>query len=352
MWKMVIIDDDPQVVDGLKTILPWEELSIELSGDALDGQEGLELIRAVKPDIIITDIYMPLMDGLEMIQRLTATNEFVGKCIILSGYSDFEYARKALRLRVDEYLSKPISSETIKQVLKRITFQLDEERLQQLEQREIQNKLTAYEPVIMREWLRTVVIGSVKDEQFRNYPAKLKQQWHGKRHLVCVLAMHQRNTGQKSLADWHLLRFAASKAVDEIASDFSMEVNWIELYSHHAALLIHFDDCESWDEFTPVLKEMAVQIIRFVSTYLQTRVAIGSVSLKKEWHSIEHSTSEAMQALNELESSLNSDLQVAFFNEGTSSSAKKRESPSFAPVSPAVGGSRSLYANKRGGEAD
>ncbi|MFC6551592.1 response regulator [Cohnella cellulosilytica] len=72
MWKIALVDDDFQVLDGLRSIIPWEELDAEFAGDAIDGEEGLKLIEEVNPDIVITDIYMPMMNGIEMIERLRA----------------------------------------------------------------------------------------------------------------------------------------------------------------------------------------------------------------------------------------------------------------------------------------
>ena len=97
----------------MKRVIPWGELNAEWAGEALNGQDGLEMIRETQPDIVITDIYMPVMSGLDMIEHLRKDG-FGGKIIILSGYSDFEHARQALRFNVSDYVSKPISVPTLK----------------------------------------------------------------------------------------------------------------------------------------------------------------------------------------------------------------------------------------------
>jgi two-component system response regulator YesN len=114
MWKVVVVDDDTLVVEGLKKFLEQAgggespSLMIKYAGDAADGREALALIHAEKPDIILTDIIMPVMDGLEMIEALK--NEgYPGEIIILSGYADFQYARRALRFQVNDYLLKPMT---------------------------------------------------------------------------------------------------------------------------------------------------------------------------------------------------------------------------------------------------
>lgn len=129
MWKTVIIDDDPNLLEGMRHSIPWGELNAEWIGEETDGRAGLELIMHVKPDIVICDVDMPIMNGLEMIEKLRSRN-YSGKIIILSGYAEFEYARQALRLDVDDYLNKPVSIDTMKSVLHRVIQDLNAHREQ------------------------------------------------------------------------------------------------------------------------------------------------------------------------------------------------------------------------------
>lgn len=105
MWKVVVVDDDRHVLQSMKKNFPWNEIGIEWVGEAADGEEGLEIIGQLNPDIVITDIYMPVMNGLNMIEKLR-NDHFQGAILILSGYADFQYAVQALRLKVDDYISK------------------------------------------------------------------------------------------------------------------------------------------------------------------------------------------------------------------------------------------------------
>ena len=107
LFKAVIIDDEFYVIEGMKKILDWESYGIEIAGTASDGCEGLEIVEKINPDIIITDIRMGNMDGLEMIEALRKRN-FCGKIIILSGYQEFEYAQRAINNGVTRYILKPI----------------------------------------------------------------------------------------------------------------------------------------------------------------------------------------------------------------------------------------------------
>ncbi|MBP3952851.1 response regulator transcription factor [Bacillus suaedae] len=147
MWRVVIVDDDHKVLRGMKKVIPWSELNCQWVGEAHNGQEGMDVIKQTKPDIIITDIYMPVMNGLEMIEKIKEETTSA-KVIILSGFNDFEYARQAMRLRIADYLSKPASIDTIKEVLVNVIEQLKKENEEKRKVVELQNKLETYKPMI------------------------------------------------------------------------------------------------------------------------------------------------------------------------------------------------------------
>lgn len=120
MRKAIIVDDEESIREGLPYLIDWEHYGYEIVGTAANGQEGLELIRAVRPDVVIADIRMPGKTGLAMIQE--AFDEKINfYAIILSGYSDFSYAQKAIQLGAKSYLLKPIDEDELIKILETIT---------------------------------------------------------------------------------------------------------------------------------------------------------------------------------------------------------------------------------------
>ena len=105
--KMIIVDDEPIVSQGLAQTIPWEEFGVEIIGIAYNGKQGLELLEQETVDLVLTDISMPEMDGLEMAEHVFHDYPNT-KIIMFSGYDEFEYARKAVRLGVEDYLLKPV----------------------------------------------------------------------------------------------------------------------------------------------------------------------------------------------------------------------------------------------------
>ena len=120
MYKVVIVDDEPIIVEGLSRLLPWEKYGCEVVGTAYNGNEGLEMIRKEKPDVLFSDIAMPGMDGLTMIAALKS--EFPEMQIsILTGYRDFDFCQRALRLGVVRFLLKPSNMEELEEALRTMT---------------------------------------------------------------------------------------------------------------------------------------------------------------------------------------------------------------------------------------
>lgn len=117
MYKVVIIDDEPIIVRGLRQLIPWEKYHCEVAGTAEDGMEGLDLIRKLRPQIVFSDIYMPRMDGLTMAAGMKSEFEDM-ELTVLTGYRDFELAQKAIRLGVARFLLKPSNMEELEEAVR------------------------------------------------------------------------------------------------------------------------------------------------------------------------------------------------------------------------------------------
>ncbi len=125
--KVFLADDEIVVREGIRESFPWDDTPYTLVGEAPDGEMALPIIRDTNPDIVITDIKMPFMDGIELCRVLKAQMPWIG-IIVLSGYDEFEYARQCIQLGVREYLLKPINAEELRAVLDKVSAQLDTER--------------------------------------------------------------------------------------------------------------------------------------------------------------------------------------------------------------------------------
>ncbi len=126
MLKVFLVEDEIVMREGIKNNIPWEEEGFDFVGEASDGELAYPMIRKLCPDIIITDIKMPFMDGLEL-SRLVKKDFPDVSIIILSGYDEFEYAKEAIRIGVTEYLVKPVSSAKLLEAVKEIGSRIEKE---------------------------------------------------------------------------------------------------------------------------------------------------------------------------------------------------------------------------------
>lgn len=140
MLRVLIAEDEDIIRKGLIFTTDWLGMNCVVAAEAANGQEGLEKILECRPDIVIADIHMPLMDGIEMIRRASETVKF--KSIILTSYADFDYAKRAIEAKVSEYLLKPVDEEELKALIGRLEKEIASSRqmehmLEQAEQADI-----------------------------------------------------------------------------------------------------------------------------------------------------------------------------------------------------------------------
>lgn len=124
MYKVFVVDDEKRVRERLKTTIDWESLNMQFCGEASDGEIALAMINEIKPDILITDIEMPFVDGLSLTKIVKDSNPNI-ETVVISGYDEFEYARKALELGVYRYILKPITIKEIYKIMNKVKEELD-----------------------------------------------------------------------------------------------------------------------------------------------------------------------------------------------------------------------------------
>jgi two-component system, response regulator YesN len=125
--KLLIIDDETKILTNLSTVLPWDEMGIDVVGLARNGMEGMEAVRAHRPDLVLCDIRMPIMDGIQFLEALAGFGSGTDReekadaeVVMLTGYQDFEYARSVIRYGVRDYILKPIDYDELMTVIERL----------------------------------------------------------------------------------------------------------------------------------------------------------------------------------------------------------------------------------------
>jgi two-component system response regulator YesN len=180
MYKLLIIDDEPIVREGIRTLLSWESMGLSICGEGCDGKDGLQKIIVLNPDLVLIDVKMPGMSGLDVIKKAKEQG-FDGKFIILTGHSDFEFAKSAISLGVRAYLLKPIDEEELEENIKNMVEEL-----------EAKKNLDAYfsksELKAKKELLRRLLLYKVEGTDIRGELKQYGLNYHMDNYSVAILS--------------------------------------------------------------------------------------------------------------------------------------------------------------------
>ena len=159
MYSVFVVDDEPIVLEGIRSKIDWESSGFTFAGEAGDGEIALSMLHEVKPDILITDIKMPFMDGLELAAAVKRIQPWI-KIIILSGHDEFDYAKKAISIGIEDYLLKPFTPDELLKSLQKTASQIDKERKQLSDISRLKEELKTTEALKKKEFLNNLVHGA------------------------------------------------------------------------------------------------------------------------------------------------------------------------------------------------
>ena len=171
MLKVFLVEDESVIREGLRNKIPWEQYGFTLVGDAADGEMALPLIRKTRPDVLITDIKMPFMDGLSL-SKIVHGEFPKTRIIIISGHDDFDYARKAIEVGVEQYLLKPITRMTLRKVLLELKEKIEQDMEQEDYQTQFQNEMYEYEQLSRRRFFEKIFEGKLSVTEIYEEAAK------------------------------------------------------------------------------------------------------------------------------------------------------------------------------------
>lgn len=166
LYRIILVDDEEEVRKGIIRKIDWEALGFQVVGDAENGQDALEKIEQLEPDVVMTDIRMPYMDGLTLTSWIRQKYPSV-KVLIFSGFDDFEYAQKAIKLNVTEYILKPVNVEELTRILSRVRENLDQEIEQRRDVDRLRESYLSSLPILRELFLNDMVRGNMPAENIR-----------------------------------------------------------------------------------------------------------------------------------------------------------------------------------------
>lgn len=258
LYRIMIVDDEEEIRLGIIKKIDWESNGFIVVGDAENGQDALEKAEKLQPDVIMTDIKMPFMDGLELGKKLVELMPST-KIIVFSGCDDFEYAHAAIKINVVEYVLKPINSVELIEVLKRLREQLDREYN---EKRNLENLYKHYVkslPVIREQFLVGIIEGKIDEDKWKEQAEDLGIDF--KYEYVNVALIHadgvlslEESSNVSIQRESTLVPISIKKIVDETIDKYCEFVSF--LYSDMVVIIANYEKKEDVLSFIKGINEV------------------------------------------------------------------------------------------------
>lgn len=274
MLKVLIADDEPKIRRGLKNSIDWSELGIEVAGEAEDGEIALSLAKEIKPDILLVDICMPFLNGLEFISSLKGflPDSIV---IVITGHDEFAYAQQSIKLKVFDYLLKPVEKEHLYSVVSNAKDELiqlhQKNKYISWAEQQLKKNYPLLKERFLDEWIRGNIAGSEAEEQLEFFKLGLNQ---GSGMLIVRLA-ERYNSGDIS-REWDRQRilFAIHNIVDELVKACTPHVIFRD-YRDNIIVLVPVADVSYWNELPGKISSMVEQYLKQVVIVAQQKMTGG-----------------------------------------------------------------------------
>lgn len=219
MLKVVIVDDERLVREGIKIILREEKLPVKITGEARNGQEALELICKDVPDIVITDIRMPVMDGISLIKEVKAVSQTV-KFIIISGFAEFQYAKSAIEMGVEDYVLKPIKNEELSSAVKKASQEIEKMKNREQEIRKSQLMEKENFHMVMEKSLNALLFSKEQASDISSKICRSVPQLMDAYLLLGIFRINHPSTYESCFEndDFELARFSIQNILEEVCT--------------------------------------------------------------------------------------------------------------------------------------
>ncbi len=245
LYKVVLVDDEVDVITAMEEKIQWKELGFEVVGNATNGVKAIEIVEKLQPDVLITDIRMPYMDGLELARILNRDYPNI-RIMICTGFDEFEYAREAVHLDINEYMLKPISSAEFSKNLSKLKETLDQEREERLNVKKLADYFRESLPALRSNFFVSLIEGRIRESEYEKLYAEYQLDMKGP--LFCCVEFHTSGNNIPEGMNQLLLSMSVEREVKErIAKQYSCQEF---IYLGNAILIVELESEEMLSELT------------------------------------------------------------------------------------------------------
>lgn len=294
MYRAIIVEDEVPVRTAICNSIPWDALGYELAYVASDGQEALAYIEHNPVDVILTDICMPFMDGLELSQQARQILP-TAKIVIITGYNEFEYARKALELGVAHYLLKPITADEFQKMLLEIKDELDEEFHKRRDLLTLKKQVKEHRELLVERFLMNLIYNKMSREAIDRGLKKLHLTFTSNAYQIAVIQLDnmEQITEDQWADDYQLLEFAILNICRELLGDEQRCI----LGRDNQIILLLMNKGESPVVYRRSVQSLLNQILVYVKRFYNMEMYVGIGNVYDSLEEIHYGYREALTAL-------------------------------------------------------
>lgn len=298
MFKVFLVEDEVTTREGIRNNVDWHSAGYELCGEAPDGEIALSQIEITEPDVLITDIKMPFMDGLQLCKIIREHMPWM-KIIIISGYNDFQYAQNAIRLGVTEYLVKPVSVKDLETVLNRVAVTLNQEKVERAYLKQLRSQAEDNLSQLREKFLLRLVTGGESSVSAIEQSQQLGLNILAPYYQVVLLEV-------KPVEPQNILTYPVCQQVEGLISEM-VSANNDMLITHKGmeehVLIIKGETIEQLEQETPFLVEWLVKEVEAKSS---CKLAAGIGQPQQRLGDLNRSFAEALMKVKGLREEIQS----------------------------------------------
>lgn len=296
MYRIVLVDDEALIREGVSENVKWEKYGYEFAGSFENGREALAFIEGNPVDVVLTDICMPYMDGMELSGELSRNYPSV-KIIILSGYDDFEYAKKALHYGVKDYLLKPITAKELGEVLLRLKEEMDREHEDKQKVSEMKQTYRRGKMLLYSDALFNLITGRKTESESRKELEEVNLTLNAGLYRVAVLRLDVYEKAdrldEKQKRESALMAFVLYNIAQEIVND--NEAGVVCQGKDRGSFILF--TAENKEESRELIEQICSEIVRQMNNMMQLAVNVGIGSYVTEMKDIYMSYDEALKVM-------------------------------------------------------
>lgn len=276
LYKVLLVDDEVLIREAISENIEWNKLGYDFLGACKDGRQAIELIKKDPPDLVITDINMPYVDGIELTKYIYENYSDI-KVIIISGYDEFEYAKQAVKYKVLEYVLKPVTAFELSEILTKVKTSFDEERRKNNNIKRIRGAYVSNLPVLKGRFLNNLIQGTPFTEEIQDKLEELGINLQGKYFAATLVEGDDLSVFTTQYPDTknNLALFAIYNITDEIISSARCGITFQNVEDKTVVIFSGNFQEELIQEIDDICKKIQDSIHEYLQ--IETTICIGKI---------------------------------------------------------------------------